>query len=445
MEIKFINHASLLVSTNKFHVLSDPWFYGAVFNNGWNLMCETKEIEIKKLLNKVNYIWLSHEHPDHFSVPFFKKYNQNIIDNGIKILFQFTEDKRVKKFLNHINIEVVEIEFNKKIEIEKNVNIVVYKHGFYDSALLIQDQKNTFLNLNDCPITKAEMLKINKTFPLIDYVATQFSYAAWKGGKNNKQWRIDAALEKIQIIHSIKSILKPKNIILFASFSYFSRLCNNYLNDCWNSPKKIIDQLSDIKTRIIVGVPLGKLNNISDKNVIRNAHFWDSRHNEIMKSTKFDKLVTYDIKKIEEVCNKAFIRLKNNNNYLLLKMLKLISFNYVCGSINFYITDLNINFNFDLINGTLKRTNSIKADINLLSTDFVFLHEYDYGFDTLTVNGCFEEENVNGFKRLVLSYSLFSLNNTGISFDFKIFFNIVIIKKFIELFLKVLVKKQVQL
>ena len=440
MEIKFINHASLLLSTNKFHVLSDPWYYGSVFNNGWKLMYETKETQIKKLLKKINYIWISHEHPDHFSVPFFKKYNQEIIDNRIKILFQFTEDKRVKNFLNHIKIEVIEIDFNKKIEIEKNVNIIIYKYGFYDSALLIQDQQSIFLNLNDCPITKVEMLKINKSFPLIDYIATQFSYAAWKGGKNNKKWRIDAALEKIEIIKNIQSILKPKNIILFASFSYFSRLCNNYLNDCWNSPKKIVKKLSNVNTKILVGSPFGNLNNITDKDIIKNATFWDEKHEEILKLTKFDKLETFEIKKLEEVCNKAFIRLNNNNNYYLLKLFKLISFNFICNSVNFYITDLKVNLNIDLINQTFKKTNSIKTDINLLSSDFFFLHSCDYGFDTLTVNGCFEEGNGKGFKKMILSYSLFSLNNTGIRFGFKIFFNTVVIKKFLELFLKVLAK-----
>ena len=64
------------------------------------------------------------------------------------------------------------------------------------------------------------MIEITKKFNKIDYVATQFSYAAWKGGYKNKKWRIDAAIEKMNIIKNIQKFGEPKNIILFASSLY---------------------------------------------------------------------------------------------------------------------------------------------------------------------------------------------------------------------------------
>ena len=100
-EIQFINHASVLISNKAICLLSDPWYKGEAFNNGWKLIYENSNEEIYSMLkNKVTHIWLSHEHPDHFSIPFFKEFKSIIIKNKIKILFQATKDKRVMGYLN---------------------------------------------------------------------------------------------------------------------------------------------------------------------------------------------------------------------------------------------------------------------------------------------------------------------------------------------------------
>ena len=85
--IKFINHASVIISDNNTSVLSDPWYDGDAFHKGWNLLHETKNHEIEEFLNEVTHIWISHEHPDHFSISFFKKFVITLKKNSIKILF----------------------------------------------------------------------------------------------------------------------------------------------------------------------------------------------------------------------------------------------------------------------------------------------------------------------------------------------------------------------
>ena len=70
--IQFINHASLLISNGNKSLLTDPWYSGSVFDDGWSLLFENSYEKIQKLLNQVNYIWVSHEHPDHFSIKFFE-------------------------------------------------------------------------------------------------------------------------------------------------------------------------------------------------------------------------------------------------------------------------------------------------------------------------------------------------------------------------------------
>jgi L-ascorbate metabolism protein UlaG (beta-lactamase superfamily) len=69
--IEFLNHASVLVSNEQVSLLSDPWYQGDAFHKGWNLIHEFSDDEIINLLGRVTHIWISHEHPDHFSISFF--------------------------------------------------------------------------------------------------------------------------------------------------------------------------------------------------------------------------------------------------------------------------------------------------------------------------------------------------------------------------------------
>jgi hypothetical protein len=38
MNIKFINHASVMFDLCEVRILTDPWYQGLVFNDGWSLL-----------------------------------------------------------------------------------------------------------------------------------------------------------------------------------------------------------------------------------------------------------------------------------------------------------------------------------------------------------------------------------------------------------------------
>ena len=105
-KIEFINHASVLISNENISVLSDPWYQGDAFHKGWNLLHELDDIDIDNLLDRTTHIWISHEHPDHFSIMFFKKFENKIKEKNIEILFQETADKRVESFLLQISLRL---------------------------------------------------------------------------------------------------------------------------------------------------------------------------------------------------------------------------------------------------------------------------------------------------------------------------------------------------
>ncbi len=197
--IEFVNHASVLVSQGSVGVLSDPWYAGAVFHNGWSLLHENDESYIRDILERTSHIWISHEHPDHFSPPFFMKYKDLILSRDIKILFQSTADGRVTDFLVQKGFSVIEVSEGEHISLSSNFRLQIAKSDLYDSALLMEVDGTRIFNLNDCPLHEDKSLSaFVRRYGTCDVLLTQFSYAAWKGGRLNNAWRNRAARAKIQ-------------------------------------------------------------------------------------------------------------------------------------------------------------------------------------------------------------------------------------------------------
>ena len=241
--IEFVNHASVIISYEDVSILSDPWFTGTAFDNGWRLMHELQDEEVINVLKKITHVYISHEHPDHFRPTFLANDNikKILVDRKIEFLFQNTKDKRIVDFLKKQGFKVRELNSNKKIKLNNNIEVQIIKSGFYDSLLTFETPDCKILNLNDCPIRDSdELKKFRKQHGTFDILLTQFSYAAWKGGVNNKIYRKIAADEKLETVERQARILDCKLVIPFASFVYFSNELNFYMNDSINTPEKVI-------------------------------------------------------------------------------------------------------------------------------------------------------------------------------------------------------------
>ena len=95
MELTFVNHASVLFEHEGTRVLTDPWWFGDAFNTGWQLLTETPLPT--SALADVDYIWFSHEHPDHFS-PRVLSAIPEPRRAGVEVLYQETRDGKVLAF-----------------------------------------------------------------------------------------------------------------------------------------------------------------------------------------------------------------------------------------------------------------------------------------------------------------------------------------------------------
>lgn len=283
MQIEFINHASVLISEGDVALLTDPWYSGPAFHKGWKLLAETPEAEVDRLLDRVTHIWLSHEHPDHFSVGFFKTHGAKLRARGIPVWFQKIGDQRVADFIRGQGIPLHEMRFGKAYDIG-GMELMCLKDDWYDSLVSIKTARHHILNLNDCHIDDEKRARqiLSQAGPC-DVLLTQFSYAAWKGGPENRAWREEAAAAKLDNIEVQARLLKPRVVIPFASFVSFANARNAYLNDAANRPQDVLARFEEAAFDIQVMQPGDVFSGAVDAAMTREAlAFWDAAYDRAL-------------------------------------------------------------------------------------------------------------------------------------------------------------------
>ena len=397
--LKFLNHACYMCETDEFIILCDPWLEGTAFNNGWALLDNSTKNDL--LLNELSqtqknlYIWYSHEHSDHFSIPFLKKLKG--IKPETKFFFQTTEDDRVVSFLrnNDFDVEVLKDGQIATLSNDSWISISSWKSG--DSLSLVSIDGYTILNLNDCIISttddcnKVKNLLLNSNIQKLDILFTQFGYASWCGNENDVGERKSEADEKLRRIASQINILQPSNTVLFASFVYFSSSDNFYLNDCQNTPVTVRNSihLKPYSNDIFFMKPLDCV--VLDENLghslraltVTAEKHWQDSYSQV-EPIQYEK-VTYEL--IDII--KAFKSYKLRVHGVFIGMFALIELIGVIKPLKVHIVDLNKIIKLSYLRRTITLNTSDGWDVAMSSDDLMFSITRDFGFDCTHVNGRF--------------------------------------------------------
>lgn len=320
------------------------------------------------------------------------------------------------------------MDFNKQTSLSSNFTVTCIKDGFYDSGLLIETNDEKILNLNDCEVTTDN--RVNEVFSItgeVDVLLTQFSFAAWKGGKENKRWRDEAAAEKINTMRLQIRKFNPNIVIPFASFVYFSNVENFYLNDAVNKPSDLIQKLGNDSQNLIIMAPFDKLGENELSPTEDALDFWERSYADIEPINRYE---INQIEQLRESFDQYCIRIHRNNNINLVKILRTVSPIKAFKPCLVHLNDLDVNIKFDYVSKSFKKTHE-EAQVSMQSESLNFIFKNSFGFDTLTVNGCFEEVAKNGFVSATKTLAIENLNNLGIKIELKTLFNFSIIKLFL--------------
>ena len=229
-KVKFINHASLQVTRDKFNLLIDPWYSGKVFNNSWSLIREGHE----NLQKNITHILISHEHPDHLHFPTLKYLkSNNFLHPNCVLIFPFRKENSVRDAIVKLGLHYTEI----KSGIQSSIMVGDIKVAYYgevedgDHTIVLGCPDLTIVNQNDHYTSVPMCFEIKADWPSIDFFFTQFSLAGYYGNKNEPDIiKNNGSKFHIQRFIDYVDIFEPKFAIPFASFVYFCDFYNNYLN-----------------------------------------------------------------------------------------------------------------------------------------------------------------------------------------------------------------------
>jgi hypothetical protein len=388
-----------MCETDEFIILCDPWLEGTAFNNGWALLDNSTKNDL--LLDELShsqkkiYIWFSHEHSDHFAIPFLKKLKG--IKPETKFFFQTTEDDRVVSFLrsNDFDVEVLKDGQVASLSNDSWISISSWYSG--DSLSIMSIKGFTILNLNDCIIStkencnKVKNLLLDLKVQNLDMLFTQFGYASWCGNEDDVEARKSEADEKLRRIVTQLNILHPSNTVLFASFVYFSSDYNFYLNDCQNTPISVRNSIhlkpynNDVYFMkpldcVVLDENLGHA--LSAATVAAEKHWQDA----------YTKAEPIEYEKITYALNdiiKAFKSYKLRVHGVFIGIFALIELIGAIKPLKVHLVDLNKVVKLSYLRRTITFNALDEWDIAMSSDDLMFSITRDFGFDCTHVNGRF--------------------------------------------------------
>lgn len=169
-EIRWLNHASLLIKKDNFSLITDPWLFGPAFLNGWWLNEPSHEDSLE-LLKNADVLYISHNHPDHLHPE-----TLSILRKDIQIITPKFQSSSSAKYLDILGFKnIKELDFLDIYEIGNDFKISILKSGDF------RDDSGLYIDINGYQIllTVDSNFLNNHVLPnRIDFLMTAFASGA---------------------------------------------------------------------------------------------------------------------------------------------------------------------------------------------------------------------------------------------------------------------------
>lgn len=239
-KITVVGSASLLIEWNGFNILTDPWIEGTAVFDSW-INYPPSEIKVTDL-PKIDAIWISHEHTDHFN-----EYTLSLFDKSIPVYVPEFDNGRMKQLVEKIGFKnVTSMPHGKLFSLANNINAISFASGSFwnDNILYLQLGSFTILNVNDAGF--------NWTIPNIvgkvNMICSQFSPASgypatWTHIDDEKKLSLmkDRNLGILNMMKQIITLCNADYILPFANFNELYQ--NNHRKYVKMQPKNRLDDV----------------------------------------------------------------------------------------------------------------------------------------------------------------------------------------------------------
>jgi hypothetical protein len=143
MRVTSMGHAALLCETEDVRILMDPWLVGpANFRSWWHLPETNLDTDG---LPRLDYLYISHLHGDHFHVPTLK-----LLDQRPTVLVPRLYHDRMVSLLRSLGYSrIQELSHGAEVRLGRSTRACCLQMG-NDSLLAVADSSAAMLNANDC-------------------------------------------------------------------------------------------------------------------------------------------------------------------------------------------------------------------------------------------------------------------------------------------------------
>jgi len=422
LTITFINHACVLIETDETALLMDPWVEGTAFNDGWCLLDTTTSnravIDHLETIGKPVWIWYSHEHSDHLSMPFLRALKDCAALNP-RILYQKTIDGRVAKVLRMHGWHVDELAAGKVFELAPRVSITVSPfHDSGDSYALVRAGGRSILNINDCAVDSAQKCEgvlagVHAKPGEVDVLLTQFGYANWIGNEADIEDRRRAASEKVDRVALQYDHMQPKVIVPFASFTRFCHQDNVYLNDAQNTVDALLGspKLEAFRDRCLVMKPWDSVEINDDDASVPERTQVASAYWRALASVEPSVVSRGEPVAIEhlEAAASGFLKAMDRNFGWLNRFAERLG---AIKPVRIHLVDLNVTYVISYLRGLVKSYDEA-WDVAMASPAFAFTLKNEFGFNTLLVNGRFRTAGASAYQKMWRFFILQDVKKMG--------------------------------
>ena len=193
MKIHFLKSATTIIESDDVKILTDPWLVDGEYYGSW-FHYPPYDFD-PKTFDDIDFIYISHIHPDHFSRATLSQLNKDI-----PVLIHNYDIKFLKRNIESLGFSVRELPNNQRTHLKDNVHINIFaadncnpelcmkhfgcgkieaKFGStqIDSLSVIDDGNFSVLNVNDCPYGLASVCEkpIREQYGTVDFMLVGFS------------------------------------------------------------------------------------------------------------------------------------------------------------------------------------------------------------------------------------------------------------------------------
>jgi len=247
MKVTYIGHACIVMESAGTRILMDPWLTDPTYHGTWwhypPLVLGVRD------LPRLDYLYVSHEHPDHFDPPTLRQ-----LDKDVHVIIANFKRKRFRDRLAALGFRrITEVDFGQDFRCNGSglaLRLIPPDRAWDDSAILVKDGTTTVLNVNDCHLDDATLERLGKE-QQIDLAFLTFTGASQYPGcfefplaskiqrwQESKESHVEEFVNWARLLRTKRAVPAAGNFALLAPDQLFMNT-PNYVN----TPQDAVDRL----------------------------------------------------------------------------------------------------------------------------------------------------------------------------------------------------------